>query len=152
MLWLVKIWQVSSCGEFMQHLETCLLTAEGDRVFCHLVMVLTVFFHWMCKMKYSCYQEYFGIWLRNAPLVGNPISKASSVSKLSFTSPFSMRKRVSSDPGLLWWLPGPASWLVSLSNYYIDIYFLFHDVERRLCTWRCMRVSKIGSVIQASEL
>ena len=25
MLWLVKIWQVSSCGKFMQHLETCLL-------------------------------------------------------------------------------------------------------------------------------
>ena len=24
-LWLVKIWQVSSCGKFMQHLETCLL-------------------------------------------------------------------------------------------------------------------------------
>ena len=26
-LWLVKIWQVSSCGKFMQHLETCLLIA-----------------------------------------------------------------------------------------------------------------------------
>ena len=25
MLWLVKIWQVSSCGKFMQHLESCLL-------------------------------------------------------------------------------------------------------------------------------
>ena len=25
MLWLVKIWQVSSCGNFMQHLESCLL-------------------------------------------------------------------------------------------------------------------------------
>ena len=25
MLWLVKIWQVSSCGKFMQRLETCLL-------------------------------------------------------------------------------------------------------------------------------
>ena len=24
-LWLVKIWQVSSCGKFMQHLESCLL-------------------------------------------------------------------------------------------------------------------------------
>ena len=23
MLWLVKIWQVSSCGQFMQHLATC---------------------------------------------------------------------------------------------------------------------------------
>ena len=25
MLWLVKIWQVSSCRKFLQHLETCLL-------------------------------------------------------------------------------------------------------------------------------
>ena len=38
MLWLVKIWQVS------------------DRVLCQLVMFLTVFFLWMYKMKYSCYQ------------------------------------------------------------------------------------------------
>ena len=33
------------------------LTAEADRVLCQLVMFLTVFFHWMYKMKYSCYQE-----------------------------------------------------------------------------------------------
>ena len=26
-----------SCGEFMQHLETCLLIAEADRVLCHLI-------------------------------------------------------------------------------------------------------------------
>ena len=38
MFWLVKIWQVSSCGKFMQRLETCLLIAEADRVLCHLVM------------------------------------------------------------------------------------------------------------------
>ena len=33
------------------------LTAEADRVLCQLVMFLTVFFHWMYKMKCSCYQE-----------------------------------------------------------------------------------------------
>ena len=33
------------------------LTAEADRVLSQLVMFLTVFFHWMYKMKYSCYQE-----------------------------------------------------------------------------------------------
>ena len=33
------------------------LTAEADRVFCQLVMFLTFFFHWMYKMKFSCYQE-----------------------------------------------------------------------------------------------
>ena len=31
--------------QFMQHLETCLLIAEVDRVLCHVVMFLTVFFH-----------------------------------------------------------------------------------------------------------
>ena len=33
------------------------LTAQADRVLCQLVMFLTIFFHWMYKMKYSCYQE-----------------------------------------------------------------------------------------------
>ena len=37
-LWLVKIWQVSSCEKFMQRLETCLLTAEAGRILCHLVI------------------------------------------------------------------------------------------------------------------
>ena len=50
MLWLVKISQMSSCGKFIQHLESCLLL-------CQLVLYLTVFFHWMYKMKFSCYQE-----------------------------------------------------------------------------------------------
>ena len=45
MLWFVKIWQLSSCGKFMQHLETCLLIAE------------VFFFHWMYKMKYTCFQD-----------------------------------------------------------------------------------------------
>ena len=41
----------------MQHLETCFTsTAEAHRVLCQLVMFLTVFFHWMYKTKYSCYQ------------------------------------------------------------------------------------------------
>ena len=58
MLWLVKIWQVSSCGEFMQHLESCLLWSWGWQSFVLTCDVfLTVFFHWMNKMKYSCYQE-----------------------------------------------------------------------------------------------
>ena len=41
----------------MQHLETCLLITEANRVLCHLVMFLIVFFHWMYKMKYSCFQD-----------------------------------------------------------------------------------------------
>ena len=31
----------------MQRLETCLLIAEADRILCHLVMSLTVFFYLM---------------------------------------------------------------------------------------------------------
>ena len=57
MLWLVKIWQESSCGKLMHHLGTCLLIAEVDRVLCHVVMFLTVSFHWMYTMKYSCFQD-----------------------------------------------------------------------------------------------
>ena len=34
MLWLVKIWQVSSCGKFMQHLESCLLWQLKLTEFC----------------------------------------------------------------------------------------------------------------------
>ena len=84
---LVKIWQVSSCGKFMQRLETWLLIAEADRVLCHLVMFKTVFFYLMYKMKYSCYQDCSVIhgWFvycafcwqmhrLSKSLVGNPIS------------------------------------------------------------------------------
>ena len=55
MLWLVKIWQVSSCGKLMQHLETCLLWQLKLTEFC--VNFLTASFLWMYKMKYGCYQE-----------------------------------------------------------------------------------------------
>ena len=49
-------------GDFMRKIyasswNLLTLTAEADRVLCQLVMFLTVFFHWMYKMKYSCYQE-----------------------------------------------------------------------------------------------
>ena len=40
MLWLVKIWQVSSCAKFMQHASWNLftLTADAERVLCQLVI------------------------------------------------------------------------------------------------------------------
>ena len=49
-------------GEFTQKIYAAswnlfTLTAEAGRVLSQLVMFLTVFFHWMYKMKYSCYQE-----------------------------------------------------------------------------------------------
>ena len=39
-------------GELMRKMH-----AKADRVLCQLVMFLTVFFHWMHKMKFSCNQE-----------------------------------------------------------------------------------------------
>ena len=58
MLWLVKIWKVSSCRKFIQYLETCLLwQLKLTEFFCQLVMFFTVFFHWMYKMRYSYYQQ-----------------------------------------------------------------------------------------------
>ena len=61
------------------------LTAEADKVLCQLVMFLTVFFLWMYKMKYSCYQEssvihgwfvylVFGWEMRRLSKFGNSIS------------------------------------------------------------------------------
>ena len=52
----------NSTGDFMRKIyasswNLLTLTAEADRVLCQLVMFLTVFFHWMYKMKCSCYQE-----------------------------------------------------------------------------------------------
>ena len=63
MLWLVRIWQVSSCGKCMQHLETCFLIAEADRVLCRqLVTSLTVFFHWMYKMNTAASRFFCNSW------------------------------------------------------------------------------------------
>ena len=77
-------------GEFMRKIYAAswklfTLTAKADRVLCQLVMFLTVFFLWMYKMKYSCYQEspvihgWFVYWgfgweMRCLSKFGNPIS------------------------------------------------------------------------------
>ena len=77
-------------GEFMRKIYAACwklftLTAEADRVLCQLVIFLTVFFHWMYKIKYSCYQEspvihgcfiysVFGWEMRRLSKFGKPIS------------------------------------------------------------------------------
>ena len=90
MLWLVKIWQVSSCGKFIQHLESCLLWQLKLTDLCVNL--------WLFKLSFSsvfncldvqneiqllsrvfCYSWLvclLGFWLRNTSLVkvGNPIS------------------------------------------------------------------------------
>ena len=118
MLWLVKIWQVSSCGKFMQHLETCLLIAEADRVLCHLGMFLTVFFCWMYKMKYSCYQDSsvihgwfvycaFGWEIHSLSKSLEILFRMGSFSQMSLlTCPCSRRKRVEKYQAILASLDG----------------------------------------------
>ena len=77
-------------GEFMRKMyasswKLFTLRAEADRALCQLVMYLTVFFHWMYKMKYSCFQEssvihgwfvywVFGWEMRRLSKLGNPFS------------------------------------------------------------------------------
>ena len=57
MLWLVKIWQVSSWENLYSILKVVCFDSGSWQSLCQLVMFLTAFFHWMYKMKFSCYQE-----------------------------------------------------------------------------------------------
>ena len=83
-------------GEFM--LKICAaswklftLTAKADRVLCQLVMFLTVFFHSMYKMKYSCYQEssvihgWFVYWVFGWEMRQNWVIRFRMASFSSFT-------------------------------------------------------------------
>ena len=75
------------------------LTAEADRVLCQLVMFLTVFFHWMYKMKYSCYQEFsvihgwFVYWIFCWEMSLDKVSFRFRMESFRF-SPCWLRKRV----------------------------------------------------------
>ena len=128
-------------GEFMRKIYAAswilfTLTAEADRVLCQLVMFLTVFFHWMYKMKFCCYQEasrvfcysqlvcLLGFWLRNTSLVkvGNLISDGIVFDfHLAWcVGGFKSLKRFW--PSLIFF---SASRMVSLSNYCINLTFVF---------------------------
>ena len=73
----------------MQHLETCLLIAEANRVLCPLMMFFNYLFPLDVQNEIQLLSRFFfyswlvcllGFWLRNAPLVkviGNPILVAS---------------------------------------------------------------------------
>ena len=85
MLWLVKIWQVSSFGKFMQHLETCLLWqlklsfVSTCDVFNCLFPLNIVQNEIQLLSRVCCYSWLVclsGFWLRNTSLVKvrNPIS------------------------------------------------------------------------------
>ena len=77
MLWLVKIWQVSSCGKFMQHVETCLLWQQKLTEFCVNLWCFSRSFStectkWNLLPRVFCYSWlvcFLGFWLRNTSLV-----------------------------------------------------------------------------------
>ena len=85
MLWLVKIWQVSSCGKFMQHLKSCLLWQLKLTEFVSTCDVFNCLFPLDIQNEiqllsgdfcYSWLVCLLGVWTRNTSLakVGNPIS------------------------------------------------------------------------------
>ena len=85
MLWLVKIWQVSSCVKFMQHLESCLLRSWSWQSFESTCDVFNCLFPLDIQneikllsrvFSYSWLTCLLGFSLRNASLVkaDNPIS------------------------------------------------------------------------------
>ena len=72
-LWLVKIWQVSSCVKFMQHLEKCLLWQLKLAEFCVNLCLfpLNVQNEIQLLSRVFCYSWLvclLGFWLRNASL------------------------------------------------------------------------------------
>ena len=78
MLWLVKIWQVSSCKKFMQHLETCLLWQVSFQSFvstCYLfncLLPLDVQNEIQLLSRVFCYSWLVCLlffWLRDTSLV-----------------------------------------------------------------------------------
>ena len=53
----LKSADVRGAGTRDEPLRTSAWKAKADRVLCQLVMFITVFFHWMYKMNYSCHKS-----------------------------------------------------------------------------------------------
>ena len=72
-LWLVKIWQVSSCGQIMQHLESCLLWQLKLTEFCvNCLFPLDVQNEIQLLSRVFCYSWLVCLlrfWLRNVSLI-----------------------------------------------------------------------------------
>ena len=84
-LWLVKNWQVSSCGNLCSIMKVVYFESRSWQSFVSTCDVFNCLLHWMYKMKYSCYQEspvihgwfvywVFGWEMRCLSKFGNPIS------------------------------------------------------------------------------
>ena len=138
MLWLVKIWQVSWCGKFMQHLETCLLCWSWQcfvstcDVFNCLFPLNIVLNDIQLLSRVFCYSWLVclsGFWLRNTSLVkvGNPISDG-----IVFVFHLAWCVRGLKSPKRLWpyLIVFSASRMVSLSNYFIwCLFFICNSMK-----------------------
>ena len=133
MLWLVKIWQVSSCGKFMQHLESCLIVSWSWQSFVSTCDVFNRLFPLNVQneiqllSRYLCYSWLvclLGFWLRNTSLVkvGNLIADG-------IVFDFHLAWCVGGFKSLKRFWPSlivfSASRMVGLSNYCINLTFVF---------------------------
>ena len=127
MLWLVKIWQVSSCGKFMQHLETCLLwqlklTEFFVNLWCFLLSFSTGCIKWNTAAINSLLLFMAGLFTEFLveKCAACQSQKSDFVWHRFHFSPCWMRVEKS-----LKRLSGAASRMVSLSNYCVCFLFFF---------------------------
>ena len=153
MFWLVKIWQVSLCGKFLQRLETCFTDSWSWESFVSSCDVLNCLFLLGLQNEIQLLSRLFGTcnsWLvcllrfllTNAPLVkviGNPISDGiacfNSFQKWAYSLALAWGvRRLKSLKRFwnTWWPSEAASRLVSLSHYcfWCFFFFRFPEVER----------------------
>ena len=138
MLWLVKIWQVSWCGKFMQH-PWNLFTLLKLTVFCvnlwcfNCLFPLNVHNEIQLLSRVFCYSWLFcllGFWLRNTSLVkvGNPISDGIV---FFFHLAWCIRGLQSLKRYWPYLIPfRTASWMVSLSQYFIWCLFVISNLMK----------------------
>ena len=127
MLWLAKIWQVSSCGKFMQHLKLVYFDSWRRQSFVSTCDVLYCLFCWKC----ICYQEslLFMASLFIGFLVGKYVACQSRKSDFGWRHfcfwPCLMLKRIEKSEAIL-----------SLLDSFIPANF-FWDISVRFLSWEC---------------
>ena len=106
--------------------------AEADRVLCQLVMFSTVFFHWMYKMKFSCYQSLllFMASLFIEFLVEKYVACQSRKSDFVFHLAWCVRGLKSLKRYWPYLIVFSASRVVSLSNYCIWCLFFTSNIMK----------------------
>ena len=141
-----------------ENLCSILKVVYFDRVLCQLVMFLTVFFHWMYKMKFSCYQESSVIHGLFVYWVFGWGKRRLSKSEILFgMASFSFLPRLMRLSLKRFWpycqLSGVASRMVSLSNYCIWLFFYISNLMKSSVVYAKRRklVLEILGAYQNSE-